>query len=73
MERVIAKLEGQHWMYTKDSPRLDALKMCEDCRVIAVTEDGLDPHGAPPRPAVRTTDDYLRENEGCRRSEDDRN
>jgi hypothetical protein len=25
-----------------------------------VTEDGFDPH-APPRPNVRTTDDYLRE------------
>jgi ferredoxin len=60
IERVIAKLEGQHWMYAKNSKRLEALKMCEDCRVIAATEDGFDPHGAPPRPAVRTTDDYLR-------------
>ncbi len=61
IERVIGKLEGRHWMYAKDSKRLEALRMCEDCRVAAVTEEGFDPHGAPPRPAVRTTDDYLRE------------
>jgi ferredoxin len=73
IERIIAKLEGQHWMYAENSKRLDALKMCEDCRVIAVTEDDFDPHGAPPRPAVRTTDDYLREREERRRNEDDRN
>ena len=63
IERVIAKLEGQHWMYGKNSRRLETLKMCEDCRVIAATEDGFDPHGAPPRPLARTTDDYLRERE----------
>jgi hypothetical protein len=37
--------------------------MCDDCRVAAVIEDDFDPHGAPPRPNVRTTDDYLRERE----------
>jgi ferredoxin len=63
IERVIAKLEGQHWMYAKNSKRLEALKMCEDCRVIAATEDGFDPNGAPLRPLARTTDDYLRERE----------
>ncbi len=61
IERVIAKLAGQHWMYAKDSKRIDVLRMCEDCRVAVVTEDNFDPHGAPPRPNVRTTDDYLRE------------
>jgi ferredoxin len=61
IERVVGKLAGQHWMYAQDSKRLDALKMCENCRVAVVTEDAFDPHGAPPRPAVRTTDDYLRE------------
>jgi ferredoxin len=61
IERVIEKLAGQHWMYEKDSKRIDVLRMCEDCRVVVVTEEGFDPHGAPPRPNVRTTDDYLRE------------
>jgi hypothetical protein len=37
--------------------------MCENCRVIAMTEDSVDPYGAPPRPNVRTTEDYLRERE----------
>jgi hypothetical protein len=37
--------------------------MCEDCRVIAVTQEGFDPHEAPTRPRPRTTDDYLRERE----------
>jgi ferredoxin len=59
IERVIAKLEGKHWMYQGAASRLDAIKMCEACRVAAVTEREFDPHGAPPRPTVRTTDDYL--------------
>jgi ferredoxin len=61
IERVIEKLAGRHWMYAKDSRRIDVLRMCEDCRVAVVTEEGFDPHGAPPRPSLRTTDDYLRE------------
>jgi ferredoxin len=61
IERVAAKLEGRHWMFTGSAKRLDLIKMCEDCRVIAVTEDNLDPYGAPARPAPRTTEDYLRE------------
>jgi len=71
IERVIGKLAGQHWMYAHGSKRLDALRMCEDCRVAVVTEDDFDPHGAPPRPAVRTTDDYLREREERQRVEKD--
>ena len=61
IERVVAKLEGEHWMFKGQAARLNALKMCADCRVIAVTEAGFDPYGAPPRPNVRTTEDYLRE------------
>ena len=60
IERVAAKLEGRHWMFKGSARRLEVLKMCEDCRVIAVTEDDFDPHGKP-RPPVRTTEDYLRE------------
>jgi len=71
IERVIGKLAGQHWMYPQGSKRLDALRMCENCRVAVVTEDEFDPHGAPPRPAVRTTDDYLREREQRRHTEKD--
>jgi len=63
IERVTAKLEGKHWMFSGANSRIEVLKMCDDCRVIAVTEAGLDPYAAPPRPRVRTTDDYLRERE----------
>jgi ferredoxin len=62
IERVISKLESTHWMY-KDSPhRLDVIKMCDDCRVNFVAEQGFESYGVAP-PSVRTTDDYLRERE----------
>ena len=62
IERVVAKLEGKHWMYTGSSNRLDVIKMCDDCRVAFVAEEGFDPYGTPKQP-TRTTDDYLRERE----------
>ena len=64
IEHVTGKLEGKHWMFSGANSRIEVLKMCDDCRVIAVTEASLDPYAAPPRPRVRTTDDYLREREG---------
>ncbi|HUI19060.1 MAG TPA: 4Fe-4S dicluster domain-containing protein [Alphaproteobacteria bacterium] len=63
IERVAAKLEGKHWMYQGSASRLELIKMCEDCRVAVVTEEGFDPYAAAPRPKLRTTDDYLRERE----------
>jgi ferredoxin len=63
VERVVAKLEGKHWMYKDSKKRLDVIRMCEDCRVVAMAEEQFDPFGAPARPRVRTTDDYLRERE----------
>ena len=59
VERVAAKLEGKHWMY-RDSKRLDLVKMCADCRVQVTAEENFDPFGAPQRPRLRTTEDYLR-------------
>jgi ferredoxin len=67
IERVMAKLSGKHWMYPASSKRLDLIRMCDDCRVAVVSEDGFDPHG-PPRTATRTTDDYLREREQERKN-----
>jgi ferredoxin len=66
--RVAAKLEGKHWMFQDSVQRLDLIKMCEDCRVVAITEQELDPYGASPRPKARTTEDYLREHEGAKRA-----
>jgi len=63
VERVAAKLEGQHWMFKNSKKRLDVIKMCADCRVVAMAEENFDPFGAPKRPTVRTTEDYLRERE----------
>jgi len=65
IERVVAKLEGQHWMYSGSAQRLDAIKMCGDCRVGFVAEQGFESYGAP-GPTVRTTDDYLRDRDGKR-------
>jgi ferredoxin len=64
IDRVVAKLESKHWMYT-DSRRIDLIKMCGDCRVAAAAEESFDPYGAQ-APTVRTTDDYLREREAQR-------
>ena len=61
IERVSAKLESKHWMFKDSARRLDIIRMCEDCRVAAVTEQDFDPYGAPQRPNARTTEDYLRE------------
>jgi ferredoxin len=60
IERVIAKLEGKHWMYSGSSGRLDVIRMCDDCRVAFVAGEGFDPYGAKSQ-KIRTTDDYLRE------------
>ena len=63
VERVVAKLEGKHWMYKDSKKRLDVIRMCDNCRVEAMAEEQFDPFGAPQRPPVRTTEDYLRERE----------
>ena len=60
IERVVAKLEGTHWMFSQSPERLDLIRMCEDCRVAFVTEKEFDPYG-PARAPARTTEDYLRE------------
>lgn len=63
VERVVAKLEGKHWMFKDSKKRLDVIRMCEDCRVVVMAAEQFDPFGAPARPPVRTTEDYLRERE----------
>ena len=49
-------------MFKGSAKCLDVIKMCEDCRVTAATEEDFDPY-AKPRPAPRTSEDYLRERE----------
>src|SRR3954453_9892655 len=61
IDRVLAKLGEKHWMFQgANAKRIDVIKMCADCRVEAVVNEGFDPHGAPQRPPVMTTEDYLR-------------
>ena len=61
IERVTAKLAGKHWMFSGPGNRIEVLKMCEDCRVGAVTAAGFDPYATTERPRPRTSEDYLRE------------
>lgn len=64
IERVAAKLEGRHWMFSgENAKRIDVIRMCDDCRVEAVVNEGFDPHGAPQRPPVTTSEDYLKARE----------
>lgn len=65
IERVTKKLEG-HAMFA-GTKQLDRLRMCDTCRVVAMTEDEVHPFAGAPRPAVRTTEDYLRERDELRR------
>lgn len=61
IERMLERLAA-HPMFS-ESGRLELLKMCEDCRVIAQADEPNAPFAAAPRPRTRTTEDYLRERE----------
>lgn len=58
INRVIEKLQGRHAMF-KNPEQIDLIKMCDNCRVIALSEQGNDPMKLGSRPMVRTTADYL--------------
>ncbi|WP_254453425.1 4Fe-4S binding protein [Siccirubricoccus sp. G192] len=61
IERVKAKLTASgHWMFA-DPARLAVLEMCEDCRAVEATLGGVDPYAGPARPAPKTSEDWLRE------------
>ncbi|MGB6395699.1 MAG: 4Fe-4S binding protein [Bradyrhizobium sp.] len=64
IDKIAAKLEGRHWMFPANDKRIDAIRMCADCRVTTMSEQQFDPFaGVPERTPPRTTDDYLRERE----------
>jgi ferredoxin len=60
VERVIKKLEGQHWMFAGEvgRRRIDVLRMCEDCRVNVAVSESFDPH-ARERPKPMTSEDFF--------------
>ncbi|MGI9385287.1 MAG: 4Fe-4S dicluster domain-containing protein [Methyloligellaceae bacterium] len=65
VERVIGELQGKHWMFQNED-QLQLIRMCDECRVIAVSERGGDPFAEGKRPRIRTTDDYLAAEEKAR-------
>jgi ferredoxin len=62
IDRIVEQLAGKHSMF-QDSGQIERIKMCENCRVTAQFESSNDPFRAGARPAMRTTEDYLRERE----------
>ena len=50
-------------MYAKPE-QIRLIQMCDDCRVKAQYHAEDQPFALGPRPAVRTTEDYLRERDG---------
>jgi ferredoxin len=64
IERIAEKLKA-HPMFAGGA--LERLKMCDNCRVVAMAEEDTHPLAGAPRPTVRTTDDYLKEREDLRR------
>lgn len=69
IERVKSKLAA-HWMFA-DPARLAVLELCENCRMLAATDGGIDPYAAGDRPVTKTTEDYLREAERAKRDPTD--
>ena len=68
IERVIKRLEGQHWMFSGEhKSRIELIRMCEDCRVESAVNRSIDPFAGPARPTVRTSDDYIKEREARER------
>ena len=64
IDKIAAKLEVRHWMFPANDKRIDAIRMCADCRVTTMSEQQFEPFaGVPERTPPRTTDDYLRERE----------
>ena len=64
VERIVGKLQDKHWMFSgANAKRIDVVRMCDTCRVSAVVNEGFDPHAAPARPPVMTTEDYLKARE----------
>lgn len=61
IERIVDKLRG-HSMF-KGEDQLKLIQMCDNCRVVALANSGIDPFSGGARPKVRTTDDYLVERE----------
>ncbi len=67
IDRVTRQLEGKHSMF-QTSEQAQLIKMCDNCRVEAVSNLGDDPFAKGTRPKVRTTEDYLLAEEKARQT-----
>ena len=66
VERIVKKLEGQHWMFTgENASRLDLIRMCDTCRVEMMTNEKFDPYAGPARKGPKTSEDYIAEREAA--------
>jgi len=65
VDKMLEKLKG-HAMFA-DAEALERLKMCDNCRVISLTETDGNPLAFGKVPVTRTTEDYLRERDELRR------
>ena len=72
IDRIVDRLRG-HSMF-KDEKQLELIQMCDNCRVVALANSGADPFAMGERPRMRTTDDYLAEEQspgtGGKKSDD---
>lgn len=58
LDRIAEKLGGKHWMFASDE-RTQLIRMCDTCRLEALSENGGDPFAIAQRPKPRSTDDYV--------------
>jgi ferredoxin len=58
INRVVEKLKGRHAMFQNED-QLRLIQMCDNCRIITLSEAGNDPYKLGARPRVITTDDYI--------------
>ncbi|EAU40786.1 putative ferredoxin [Fulvimarina pelagi HTCC2506] len=58
LERVSKTLAGKHWMFQTEE-RKQLLRMCDSCRLEALSADGGDPFAIAHRSRPRTTEDYI--------------
>ena len=61
VETVVEKMTGHSMFATARA--LNRLRMCQDCRVADLAEENTGAFGFGPRPATRTTEDYLQARE----------
>lgn len=69
IETIVTKLEGKHSMF-QGASQVDLIRMCDNCRVVAMAEKQDDPMQFGERPKLRTTDDYIREAEQAKKKGD---